>query len=270
MIALLDGDVLVYGCGFSSDGNARKEAVEVARLAGRPHTSDEDLAEMKEPLDFALKIVKNKIEEVMETTKATECKIYIGGKGNYRFDIQPDYKANRKGAKKPHWYKEIREYLLGKHEAIITDGQEADDALGIEQMTNEDDITCICTIDKDLDCVPGFHYNWSPKRYMNGVYEVSEVEANRFFYTQCLTGDATDNIPGLKKTTGAIATKKKKDPILSMERPLDMYNHVNALYAGFDWHPIAQCLWIRQAPDEIWQPPTEKENTNAEKDSSTV
>lgn len=234
MIALIDADVILYQTGFGSDANAKKEGLAF------------------EPLENALHLCKNKLKEVMFNTGADDCKLYLTGKGNYRKDFLPDYKANRKDAHKPHWYNEIKEYLINQHNAIVVDGEEADDALGYNQTKD----TIICTIDKDLDCIPGYHFNWSLKNFERGIYYVTEVEANRFFYLQCLTGDATDNIPGLKKSIGKMATKKLKLPLLNMADPLDMYNHVDGIYRDFDWHPIAKCIWIRRKEGEIWEPPT--------------
>ena len=134
------------------------------------------------------------------------------------------------------------------------DGMEADDILGIRQMDERVE-TIICSKDKDLDCIPGLHYNWSPTRWENGVYDVTEEEANRFFYTQCLTGDPTDNIPGLKKLTGQIATKKRKDALMGCTTGFDMYTYVNSLYDGVDFTPTAKCLWIMRGHNDYWKEP---------------
>ena len=234
MICLIDADVLVYQCGFSSDANARKEFLELHGIP-KSELNDKLLAAyvgLHEPLPFALKIVKNKINEILEVVGADTYECYLTGKNNYRNEILPTYKANRDPAHRPHWYKEIKQYLIDKHDAIVVDGEEADDALGYRQMTEPDDHTCICTIDKDLDCVPGFHWNWSPSRFERGVYNVSELEAMRFFYTQCLTGDTTDNIPGLKKLTGKVASAKRKAYLNEVSTEFEMYTHVDSLYAG--------------------------------------
>jgi 5'-3' exonuclease len=239
LIALLDGDILVYECGFSSDSNAKKDGIE----------------EGYEPLPFTLKIVKNKIDAIMEVTGANAYEVYLTGKDNFRLEIQPDYKANRDPNHKPHWYQEIKDYLIAQHDAVVVDGIEADDMLGIRQMTEQEDFTCICSKDKDLDCIPGFHYNWSPSRYMDGVYEVSEYDAALFFYTQCLTGDSTDNIPGIYKSTGKRATKKMKDGLLACRNELEMFEYVRDQYEDIDFTPIAQCLWIQREEGQIWSMP---------------
>ncbi len=257
MISLIDSDILVYECGFSSDSNAKNALLMGWGLKTKKECSPEQLDELtlaKEPLEYCLKIVKNKIEEILKITEAEDYKLYLTGKDNFRNKIQPDYKANRDPGHKPHWYKEIKEYLIEVHGAEVIDGMEADDKLSIEQVSSEE-WTCICTKDKDLDMVPGFHYNWSKSKYELGVYHVEEIEGLRFFYTQILTGDATDNIPGLFKATGKRATKKFKEPIQSMETELEMYEHVKECYGEYDFTGIAQCLYMLKKEGVMWEAP---------------
>jgi 5'-3' exonuclease len=245
--ALIDGDILIYECGFSSDSVARKN--------GKEH----------EPLSYCLQNVKKKIESILEATGCDSYRIFLTGPNNFRLEIAPDYKANRDPDHKPHWYKEIKEYLIEKHGAEITNGFEADDAMG----WNQTDDTIICTKDKDLDMVPGKHYNWSPKKIDAGVYHVTEVEGLRFFYTQCLTGDSTDNIPGLFKLTGQRATKKIKAPLQDLDTEEEMWVHVVHEYhmacmekgiptpdVSDKFRVAAACLWISHGDRETWEPPT--------------
>jgi len=190
------------------------------------------------------------IKWITERTGCPDSRLFIQGEGNFRNNILPDYKANRKGKPKPPHHKAIHDYLVNNWDAYIVHGEEVDDKLGYTQ----DDDTIICSGDKDLNCIPGKHFNWSKKYVEMGVYELSEVEANRFFFTQCLIGDwSTDNIPGLKRITGKVATKKLKSPLQDMESPLDMYEYVDELYDGHDWFPTASCLWIRREPFQSWE-----------------
>lgn len=251
----------MYEAGFSSDSNAKKELKlqweEAGLLSADGPTEEQaiELAEVREPLPFTLKIVKNKIDAIMWLVDANSYEVYLTGKDNFRLKIQPDYKANRDPNHKPHWYAEIKEYLIDQHGAVVVDGEEADDILGIRQMTEETDFTCICSKDKDLDCIPGFHYNWSPSKEKEGVYAISDVEARRFFYTQVLTGDSTDNIPGIYKSIGKKATKKMKEGLNELVSAFQMYEYVKEQYGDFDFTPIAQCLWIRQEHGQIWEVP---------------
>lgn len=121
----------------------------------------------------------------------------VKGKGNYRKDLSPDYKSNR-----PELDKKIRERLNYLHKyavskgAIQADGMEADDLVSIwahEALENKEDYV-ICGIDKDLLQIPGHHYNYGKDTWQL----INEEEALHNLYIQCLTGDNTDNIPGLK------------------------------------------------------------------------
>lgn len=217
-------------------------------------------------VEDAYRKVDSFIKSIEKATRLTDSRLFIGGEGNYRMDILPEYKANRIGREKPVHHKAIRDYLVNNWDAFVVNGEEVDDMLGYEQTQD----TIICSADKDLDCIPGMHYNWSPSKIKKGVYNVTEIEANRFFYTQCLTGDSTDNIPGLKKRAGKIATKKIKAPLLTMEESTDMYDYIRGLYGSNPFHDIAGCLWIRREQNQIWEPPTKGETKNVEQDSCTV
>lgn len=236
-VALIDGDCLVYACGFASDANARAN--------GEPY----------EDLNFCLHGVKETISSILKNSECDDSVIFLSHPINSRMEVFPEYKANRDPAHKPHWYKEIKEYLLDKQFAILSnEGDEADDALGIAQMSNDD--TVICTLDKDLDQVPGWHYNFSKNRKADGLYHISLTEGDRFFYKQLLTGDATDNIPGMFRKLGVKATKKYTSPIDSMSDVREMYEHVVSCYKADEEFVkmVAKLLWIKRTENE-WEVP---------------
>lgn len=242
MIALIDGDVLKYQCGFASDAQAKK--------LGLPH----------EDLSFCLHGVSETIKSIVKVVGADDYVVFVSGPLSYRKDSFPDYKANRDPTHKPHWYKEIDEYLFKRHNAVYSEeGDEADDAMGIAQcipFSAKPDDTIICTIDKDLDCIPGWHYNFSKTRKENGVYFIEEEEANRFFYKQILTGDSTDNIPGMWKKLGKKATSKYTAPLDKMDDPADMFAHVVSCYDGdVEWVKwVGNLVWIKRTDDGLWLP----------------
>lgn len=110
---------------------------------------------------------------------------------NWRRAYWPDYKAHRDGAAKPDCMAYTLEYLYDSFECICFDKLEADDLMGIGTSRGE---ALSVTIDKDLRGVPGWH--WNPDKEEEPVY-ITPEEAYRFFITQWMTGDSTDNIPGL-------------------------------------------------------------------------
>lgn len=170
LIPIVDADIIVYRCGLAD-------------------------ASQTEPLNYTLYSVKQTLEGILDNFEPSDrTRVLLQGKGNYRDRVATvlEYKGNRDPSKRPQYYSEIREYLVDYKGGEIVDGMETDDAIGIEQWANKDRSTCIVSIDKDLDTIPGWHFNW----VTNELYYVDLATANRKFWTQVLTGDSTDNILG--------------------------------------------------------------------------
>jgi hypothetical protein len=179
-----------------------------------------------EPVNFALHNIKTQLTRIREETEADEMVVYIGGKGNFRHDLYDEYKANRK-QEKPQYFEEAREYIISRWKAITCDGMEADDAVGIYNYKWKDKYHVVMAhIDKDLDMLEGHHYNFRTSE----SYYIDEVQGYRKFYTQMLTGDTSDNIPGLFKFTGKKATAKIKAPIEEMTTKEEMHEYVKDVY----------------------------------------
>lgn len=252
MHALLDGDVLLYKSGFASDANAKREYIDRFGDA-----EGYDPKEHHEPLANALQMTKQTLNGILDAVRAKEYTVVISHPVNYREGFFPDYKMNRDITHKPYWYKEIGEYLFQHHGAVYSEqGDEADDMLGILQMEAlvNDEQTVICSIDKDLQGVPGLHYNFSPKNIERGVFEVSPVEASRNFYRQILTGDTSDNIPGMYKKLGIKASKKYLSPLESMTRDPEMERYVRDIYKDDRFVDVmGTLLYIKREPGRWWK-----------------
>jgi len=124
---------------------------------------------------------------------------FLGGNSNFRYSVFPEYKSARKDKPKPQFYNEVREYFITTYSPTIIDGYEAEDVVG-SMATNQH---VICGIDKDLDTIPGHHYN-----YVKDLeYYVTEEQASYNFFYQLLLGDSTDGIPGIKGIGKVKATK---------------------------------------------------------------
>lgn len=211
----------------------------------------------EEPESYALhnaKLLMQKITDQFD--RGLEQRGFLTGSGNYRekiATIQP-YKGNRKDVPKPKYLQAVREYLVYAWGAEIVEGREADDALGCMQYAAKDKSTCIVTVDKDLDGVPGWRLN-----PVTGVHRyVTLTEANQFFYTQLLTGDRVDNILGLKN----IGPKKAAKLLEGLTEEKALYNACRAAYTGvhgFDGDKYleenANLLWIQRKEGELWTKP---------------
>lgn len=247
MITFIDGDIIRYSVGFAAEG---------------------------EPLENCLHSVKLMINNIIKQTTADEYEIFLTGKGNYREDaatILP-YKGNRDSSHKPEYFGEITDYLINVHGATVIEGHEADDAMGYNQYQTEED-TCIASIDKDLDMIPGWHYNWKHDK----LYNVDSRTAGKNFYKQLLTGDSTDNILGCGEKrlhvykTGkkagqeymkrvGIGPKQADGIIRDAEDEEDLYWEILECYADYYERPFeammenATLLWIQREKDVLWEP----------------
>lgn len=227
-----------------------------------------------EDVSHAIHNARNMLGDIREaiTEKFGEgimARLYLSpeDKSNFRYSVAKTkpYKGNRKDPKPVH-YEAVREYLVNKFGTLVVRDEEADDGLGIAQMKNLDQ-SVIVSIDKDLNMIPGWHYNFVKKEFQ--YIEFGEAAKN--FYMQMLTGDAVDNIPGLpgwgpvkaekwfKETCGTKlpsvellheATKKAyitHEAQVRPDLPEAIVNRANDYFLE-----QGRLLWIRRKPEEIW------------------
>ena len=134
-------------------------------------------------------------------------------KPNFReaIAITKPYKGTRK-SDKPYHFMNLFLYLYETYDVRIANGIEADDLMSIDQMEDLEN-SVICTRDKDLRITEGNHYGWAcgkqpefPFQYVDKLGWLKYNEAKKkiegvgmkFFYSQMITGDTVDNIPGVK------------------------------------------------------------------------
>ena len=235
MIALLDGDIYTYRVGYTTE---------------------------QETLDVALWRLDEMVQSTLDEIDTSEYKMYLtDSENNFRRKIYPEYHANRKQPK-PKWYSELQEHLIVNWKAEIAHGQEADDALGIEQTLNHQrymwtgdrPVSIICSIDKDLKQVPGAHYNFVKKQESH----VTKQEGLKYFYTQLLTGDVVDGIKGVE----GIGVVKAEKILMACETEESLFDAVaktyEQKYLENGWVLMSlygKLLKIRQIKDEVWQIP---------------
>ena len=136
------------------------------------------------------------------TTKADETLICLTNERNFRYRVLPTYKHNRADLEKPALYTPLKDHMLAEYQCLSWEPLEADDMMGI-LATEDPEGTIIATIDKDLKQIPGRHFNWK----QGEAFTVSRWEADRYFYTQVLTGDSTDGYSGCPQIGPKKATK---------------------------------------------------------------
>lgn len=213
-IALIDADIVGYRCSAASEND---------------------------PEDICLMRTDKLMRDILSETSSDSYLAFLSGPNNFRKEIYPEYKANRKDLVKPKHLPVVRLFLAQEWNANVTDGYEADDALGMYQ--NEE--TVVCSIDKDLLMIPGNHYNFVKKEFCS----VDELEGLRSFYRSALVGDKSDNIFGVRGI-GKVKAAKLIDNLIE-ER--DMYNTVCSLYNDPERLEMnLDCLWIWRNLGERW------------------
>ncbi len=208
IVALIDQDIVNYRCSAATDG--RKYTVSGSQLFDYKKDAvayciENDLDPKTEivqsfhPEDpsYAHKGIEKTLKAIKVALKAHKLELYMTPDVLFRSEYMSDYKANRKGLRKPANLQSCKDFAVNNYYAEMVDGYEADDLLAIRarQLIQEGEYTpVICSLDKDLDTVSCYHYQWTKKC----IYFVSPNEGTLFFYKQLLMGDATDNIPGIK------------------------------------------------------------------------
>lgn len=174
---LIDGDILIYKIATSN---------EVATNWGDLWTLHCDQKRCEAEVD-------NAINDLGSNLEADDYVVCLTDKDNFRKDILPSYKDNRKAKRKPMVLGALREYVMKKHNGVVWKNLEADDVMGIMATEPTDEKRIIVSIDKDMKTIPC-------KLSQDGmtVDDVPLKLANYWHMIQTLTGDKTDNYDGIE------------------------------------------------------------------------
>ena len=212
MKPLVDGDVILYEIGFAAEAGWQ--------------------GEQPPPFDYVADLLNMRIGNMCAIIPASRQPVfYFTGKTNFRTEIAKKREYKDRDSNKPFHYYNLKAYIKGNWEWHEQEGLEADDLMAIEQTRARASLlveqtggpvpieTIICTRDKDLRQVPGWHYGWElgnqpqfgPTLVDELGYLALEKKTNAkgittnklrgtgalFFYGQCLVGDSVDTVPGL-------------------------------------------------------------------------
>jgi len=139
---------------------------------------------------------------ILKTLKETGCRRfipYLTDTGNIlRKDLAKvkPYKGNRDGKVSPLLLPSLKLYAMREWNFMVCPRLEADDCVAYAHGLSPfpDLHFTVCSPDKDvLGQLPGRHYN-----YQKGEFHVtSPLEAARFLWSQVLSGDHVDGVPGI-------------------------------------------------------------------------
>jgi hypothetical protein len=199
IVALLDIDVYLHKSCFGRDG------LHLHLYQEEDGTKVYSEAQDAEYLDAIIDVFQNQVRQTMSATFATHRRGATKGVGNFRQDMFPAYKANRSRNVTNKFVPLLREWAIENGYAVEAHGQEADDYLRIwaEEHRLRGEEFCVVSIDKDLKCIPGYHYNpWT-----NTHLHQTEEDAMQLYYRQIMMGDSTDGIKGIPKLGPKTAEK---------------------------------------------------------------
>jgi 5'-3' exonuclease len=135
-----------------------------------------------------LRVCENLVERIVDDLQPDDYTLIMSGSGNFRYAINPDYKANRKDSPRPRYLYDAKLYFRKYWNAVLSEGCEADDVIGME---HDNENTIVVSSDKDFYQLGGLIYNPVKK-------EMVDIQNPwYFFYMQMLTGDAADNVEGV-------------------------------------------------------------------------
>lgn len=139
------------------------------------------------------------IESVFHDWHAGKTIICISDKTNFRYQLYPEYKANRKGKVYSDQFLKLRKWARKKFAPKIGLGLEADDYVAMYAKHGG----VVFSIDKDVLNLEGLSYDL----YHNVWVNTTKKESDRQFLIQKVMGDSVDNITGIKGVGKVTATK---------------------------------------------------------------
>lgn len=174
---LVDGDLLAYRYAFAAES---REALEDGTLY---ITFDSHQATWG---------VHQHLLDLVKRWKPDEMIVVLSDTKNFRKELCPTYKSNRKGQAKPPALRCVMDHLRTHWRAISWENLEADDVIGILATKPGADYVMVSR-DKDMLTVPG-----RLSRDGSSIQEVTKDEADYQFYIQSLMGDSGDGYHGIK------------------------------------------------------------------------
>jgi DNA polymerase-1 len=138
-------------------------------------------------------------------------------RGNFRKSISSEYKENRVRLRRPVVLRPIRQWLIDDLGALIYPDLEGDDVMGIIATDpSREDERVICSIDKDMQTIPGLLY------FEDKLQTITKEEAKYHHFYQTLIGDTIDGYKGCPGV-GAVTAKKALEDDCSWETVLKLF-----------------------------------------------
>lgn len=183
----IDGDMLAYRSAFSNEVETKW---------------DDDVWTLHTDVKASLAYFDDFIEAQLKKLGAQGYYLVFSPRRNFRHDLWPTYKANRKDKRKPLALASIIEDVKARHPSMQEENIEADDLIGIMCTEFPSDSIAVSG-DKDFATLPITWYNFLKDELVTR----NETEAANAHLMQTLMGDMTDGYQGIKGVGPKTAVK---------------------------------------------------------------
>ena len=137
--------------------------------------------------------VQGSLKKVFDHFGTKEHVLAFGKGENFRKKVDPSYKMNRAGQRKPLCFAEVKQWMLDAYNVVSFDGLEADDVMGIlstKPAAQQAYDRIIVANDKDMKTIPG--KLWDGWKFS----VITEAQADYWHLYQTLVGDSADGYKG--------------------------------------------------------------------------
>jgi len=173
----IDGDVIAY---------------RYAAALEKPVNWEGDLWTLHSNANEVIKEIEDSLDFYADKFKADNVIVALTDSVNFRKELNPLYKSNRK-SRKPITLKVVREYLTANWDAVMLPRIEGDDVMGIvaSEFSNPEEVLLI-SVDKDFNSVPSYFYSMGK----DTLVHITPRLADYYHMLQTLTGDTSDGYAG--------------------------------------------------------------------------
>ncbi len=179
-------------------------------------------------------------------TEDFEVLVYLTDpEANFRHQIEPSYKSQRKDTVRPLLLSHLKTYLRTKYSAEHWEGMEADDVLGIMATTPGTD-RVIVGKDKDFLTLPARYHKLKDDEADGTpiIVEPTIAEANRWHFIQTLAGDRTDGYFGCPGIGMERAARIIDNPVVLKPAP--------GLITRGPRKGQSTTKWVSEPTDNLW------------------
>lgn len=174
-LLLIDGDQFVFTASIAIERETRW---------------DEDNHVLYASPDTAFANFEGMLRRIFERFETDDHALAFSSPNNFRYEVDPTYKSNRKDTRKPMCYAAVRALADEHYNTLVMPGLEADDIMGILATKPGTAQRIIVSQDKDLKTIPTTV--WTGKDLLH----VTTYEADYNHLYQTLIGDTTDGYKG--------------------------------------------------------------------------